>query len=79
LNLTPEYVRTVDTLPPPKIEDQTAMDRHYVALMCMPYRPMPDDRDMFVWYSDIGVLSGSAGYLRIRDGYVYDRRVVIRS
>lgn len=54
-------------------------DRYFVAEMCMPYNPPPDDRDMFVWYDDTGVLSGTAGYLRIRDGYVYSRRVVIIS
>ena len=35
--------------------------------------------DMVLYYSDMGVLSGSSGYILIRDGYVHRRRIVWRS
>jgi hypothetical protein len=62
-----------------KLEEQSDIDRYYIIDMLLPYNPPPDDRDEFVWYNDIGVLSGTAGYLRIRDGYVYGKRVVMMS
>jgi hypothetical protein len=58
---------------------QDDQDRYHISKMCSPYAPPPDDRDVFVWYDDIGNLSGTAGYLRIRDGYVFSRAVVIMS
>lgn len=56
-----------------------AMDRFYVADLCMPYNPPPDDMDLFVWYDDLGPLCGSAGYMRLRDGFVYGTRVIVRA
>jgi hypothetical protein len=59
--------------------DQDAMDRFYVADLCLPYNPMPDDTDLFVWYNALAPLSGSAGYIRFRDGFVYGTRVIVRA
>jgi hypothetical protein len=55
------------------------MDRFYVADLCLPYNPPPDDTDLFVWYDDLGPLCGSAGYIRFRDGFVYGTRVIVRA
>jgi hypothetical protein len=60
-------------------ETQEERDRYYVADLCKPYNPAPDERDTFVFYSDIGALSGSSGYIRIRDGSVYGSRIYMRS
>lgn len=51
-------------------------DRFFVTELCHPYNPKPDDNDVFVYYDDIQFLSGTAGYLRIRDGYVQGHKVV---
>jgi hypothetical protein len=63
----------------PNLDSEEEMDRYYITDLCMPYNPIPDDRDEFVYYNDIGALCGDAGYLRIRDGYVWGRRIVWRS
>lgn len=55
------------------------VDRFYVTELCLPYNPPPDDRDVFVFYNDIGFLSGTAGYIRLRDGYVYGQKITVRS
>lgn len=60
-------------------ETQEERDRYYVAKLCEGYNPPPDDRDTFVFYSDFGALSGSSGYIRIRDGSVYGTRIYMRS
>jgi len=60
----------------PDPSDQDAMDRFYVMDLAIPYNPHPDERDIFVYYDDLGPLCGDAGYLRIRDGYVYGRKTV---
>lgn len=63
----------------PDPDDEESMDRAYVINLCLPYNPKPDDRDVFVYYNDIQALSGTAGYMRIRDGYVWGREIVWRS
>ena len=63
----------------PDIDDQTAMDSFFVTELSMPYNPEPDEKDMFVYYSDLGPLSGSAGYIRFREGYVWGTKEVFRS
>ena len=63
----------------PDIDDQEAMDRFYVTELCLPYNPPPDERDVFAYYNDLGPLCGSAGYIRIRDGFVYGTMAVIRA
>lgn len=75
------YTGKVDKEPEPNFnrDNQEEMDRFYVTEMCLPYNPAPDDRDVFVWYNDIRFLSGTAGYIRIRDGYVWGQMVVMRS
>lgn len=83
-NITKEMIRdhisSTEKTTYPNIDtiDINQMDLYHVMNMCSPYS-MPDDKDTFVYYNDIGVLSGTAGYIRIRDGYVYDRRIVWRS
>lgn len=63
----------------PDIDDQQAMDLFYVTELSMPYNPEPDEKDLFVYYNDIGPLSGSAGYIRFREGYVWGTKAVFRS
>lgn len=63
----------------PDPDNQEAQDKYWVTDLCFPYNPGPDYRDLFVYYNDIRALSGTAGYLRIRDGYVWGQRVVVRS
>ena len=63
----------------PNHDDEAAMDRFHVIILSLPYNPPPDERDVFVYYNDIGVLCGRAGYMRIRDGYVYGEKVVMMS
>jgi hypothetical protein len=58
---------------------QEQQDRFYIHELCLPYNPPPDDRDVFSYYNDMACLSGTAGYLRIRDGYVWGQKVVWRS
>ena len=95
LNITPEYIkeqcdlkygstkgsigRTLDNRERPNIDIQEHMDRYYITDLCMPYNPPPDEHDVFVYYNDICALSGTAGYIRIRDGYVWGQSVVWRS
>ena len=89
LDITPEYIneqsrlrhskfdenyKFVDARKKPKYGDTLAEDRYYVSDLCLPYNPMPDDRDTFVYFDNIRALSGRAGYIRIRDGYVYGIR-----
>jgi hypothetical protein len=68
-----------DGRPRPDPENMEEMDRFYVTELCHPYNPKPDDHDVFVYYNDIEMLSGTSGYIRIRDGYVQGRLVVTRS
>lgn len=63
----------------PDPDDEEAMDRFYVTELCLPYNPPPDERDVFAYYNDIRALSGTAGYVRIRDGFVYGMKAVRRS
>ena len=94
LGLTEEYIseqaklsrsgldknaRFIDKRVRPNLDNEFEMDRHYISEMCGGYSLLPDDRDVFVYYNDIQCLSGTAGYMRMRDGYVYDRIVVWRS
>lgn len=82
LGITKEYVNEQAKLnkkDKPNLDDEKATDKYFITEMCLPYNPMPDDRDEFVYYNDIRALSGSAGYLRIRDGYVWGHKVVWRS
>jgi hypothetical protein len=87
LGITKEYikeqsrlhVRVISTGKLPDVNNQVEMDRYFVVELCMPYNPLPDDRDTFVYYNDIGALCGDAGYIRLRDGYVQGRKVVWRS
>lgn len=72
-------MNNIDSRKKPDIDNQEEMDRFYVTELCMPYNPPPDDKDVFVYYNDIRALSGTAGYIRFRDGYVYGTRVVWRS
>lgn len=44
-------------------------EEYWIAKLYNPYYKMQDD-DKVYEYDDIGVLSGSAGYLLIRNGYV---------
>lgn len=74
-----ETLKQDDVRKRPDYNDQAAMDRFYVMDLSVPYNPPPDDRDIFAYYDDLGPLCGSAGYLRIRDGYVYGTRSVERS
>lgn len=69
--------RFVDQRKLPTTDEE--MDRFCVIELCMPYNPPPDDLDEFFYYNDIGALSGSAGYIRIRDGYVWGTRRTILS
>ena len=39
----------------------------------------PKPTDIVCWYDDIGILSGSAGYVLIRDGYVWNTNTIWRS
>lgn len=39
----------------------------------------PKEGDIVCWYNDIGMLSGSAGYLLLRDGYVENQVAIWRS
>lgn len=39
----------------------------------------PQENDVIVYYDDIEVLSGTAGYALLRDGYVWCMRCVRRS
>lgn len=66
----------IDNRKKPDPNNQDEMDKFYITEMCMPYNPSPDERDIFVWYNDIKALSGTSGYLRIRDGYVYSKKVI---
>lgn len=59
-------------------KNQKLRDYFYITIM-LKYYKFPDELDIFVYYDDIGILSGSAGYLRIRDGYVYSKQVEIVS
>jgi hypothetical protein len=72
-------IKPIDKRERPNPDNQDEMDKFYITELCHPYSPMPDENDIFVWYNDIGALSGSAGYLRIRDGYVYGQKIVWRS
>ena len=72
-----EKARFIDARKLPKNEKD--MDTFYIIELCLPYNPEPDDRDIFLYYNDIRALSGTAGYLRIRDGYVWGSKVVMRS
>ena len=90
--ITPEYCREqhnlantrtnvwdmtpTDKRKQPEPDNQDEMDKFYVTELCHPYGPRPGERDIFVWYNDIKALSGTAGYLRIRDGYVYNQIAV---
>ena len=71
--------KTKDNRKQPDPDNQEVMDKYYITDLCLPYNPPPDERDIFVWYNDIRALSGTAGYLRIRDGYVYNQIAVWRS
>lgn len=68
--------KDIDKRKQPDPNDQDEMDKFYITEMCLSYNPPPDDRDIFVWYNDIRALSGTSGYLRIRDGYVYAKKVI---
>ena len=68
--------KPIDKRIKPDPNDQDEMDKFYITEMCLPYNPPPDERDIFVWYNDIRALSGTSGYLRIRDGYVYAKKVI---
>ena len=55
-------------------------ENHYVTQLYKyetPQFPKPGDR--VFWYWNIGALSGSAGFILIRDGYVHNSIVVVRS
>lgn len=39
----------------------------------------PEENDVVVYYDDIGALSGSTGYILLREGYVYNSVLVSRS
>jgi hypothetical protein len=71
--------RPIDKRKQPEPDNQDEMDKFYITELCHPYSPPPDENDIFVWYNDIVALSGTAGYLRIRDGYVYGQKIVWRS
>lgn len=94
LGLTEDYIREqsklsrsgfdtngkrIDKRIRPNPDNELEMDRHYISEMCGGYGRPPDDKDVFVYYNDIQCLSGTAGYMRIRDGYVYEQAVVWRS
>jgi hypothetical protein len=93
LNLTDDYIKEQSKLKLGKLVDgkfiderikpdwsnQEEVDRFIIAEMCAPYNPPPDDRDVFLYYNDIQVLSGTAGYIRLRDGYVWGRKVIAMS
>ena len=66
-------------LPPYTDGGNDEMDRFYVADLCLPYNPPPAGTDMFVWYDSLGPLCGSAGYIRFRDGFVYEIRAIVRA
>jgi hypothetical protein len=74
-----DILKPVDKRKLPDFSNEKSLDRFYVIDLSLPYNPPPDNRDQFVWYNDIIMLSGSAGYARIRDGYVYGTRIVMRS
>ena len=74
-----ETLHFTDNRVRPNYDNQEEQDRYWLADICFPYNPCPDEKDVFVYYNDIGCLSGSAGYLRIRDGYVWGHRIVIVS
>lgn len=38
-----------------------------------------EEDDVVVFYDDIGILSGSKGYVLIRDGYVHGTYITVRS
>jgi len=72
-------MNNVDNRERPDPNDLESMDRFYVTELCHPYNPKPDNKDVFVFYSDIAALSGTAGYIRLRDGYVWGQLAVWRS
>jgi len=72
-------MNNVDNRERPDANDLESMDRFYITELCHPYNPKPDNKDVFVFYSDIAALSGTAGYIRLRDGYVWGQKVVWRS
>lgn len=67
--------RNIDKRIKPSYESEEEQDKFYITELCHPYSPKPDDRDIFLFYWDIQCLSGTAGYIRIRDGYVWGRIV----
>lgn len=74
-----KYLKFTDDRPRPDGDNIHEQDRFFITELCMPYNPLPDEKDVFVYYSTLVPLAGAAGYLRIRDGYVYGQRVVIRA
>ena len=70
----------VDKRIKPELSDIESCDRYYVTELCLPYNPPPmEGLDLFVFYDDMQALSGSSGYLRIREGYVVGSAILYRS
>lgn len=61
------------------IGDENPVQNEYYAQDLFQYDVFDPEKDMLIWYDDIRALSGSAGYVHIRNGYVHDSRVVVRS
>jgi len=74
----PDYVRSFEESQAgrqPKIGSRE--ESHYIHELYTYDRPKPND--IVCWYDDIGCLSGSAGYVLIRDGYVWNTKSIWRS
>jgi hypothetical protein len=56
----------------------TASEKWYLIHMQNPYFMLKEGDEVY-YYDDIGVLSGSTGYVWFRDGYVVGSQIVRRS
>ncbi len=50
----------------------------YITEIYHPYN-RPKEGDRFFWYNDIGCLSGTAGIILVRDGYISAQKAIVRS
>jgi len=59
-------------------KEKSVVEEYYIQQFYHAYNK-PREGDIICWYDDIRPLSGTAGYVLIRDGYVYSTVVLWRS
>ena len=60
-------------------QDHNPIQDEYYFQDILKYDSFNDATDFYAWYNDIGCLSGSAGYIFFRGGFVHATRTIIRS